>query len=127
MKNQIFVLSLSIAIIVSIFAFNTPSPSYEYLVFTTIESIVPGGAGRSRMLIDGGDGELDEQKIKNLYSMMGIKMENIFQNDQDVVSKLNELSDEGWELAFSNTGVQSPTEGGSSGIYCTRYILRRVK
>ena len=127
MKNQIFVLSLSIAMIVSLFAFITPSPSYEYMAFTTIESIVPGGAGRSRMLIDGGDGELDEQKIKNLYSMMGIKMENIFQNDQDVVSKLNELSDEGWELAFSNTGVQSPTEGGSSGIYCTRYILRRVK
>ena len=127
MKNQIFVLGLSIAMIVSIFAFNTPSPSYEYIAFTTIESIVPGGAGRSRMLIDGGDGELDEQKIKNLYSMMGIKMENIFQNDQDVVSKLNDLSDEGWELAFSNTGVQSPTDGGSSGIYCTRYILRRVK
>jgi hypothetical protein len=97
------------------------------MAFTTIESIVPGGAGRSRMLIDGGDGTLDEQKIKNLYSMMGIKMENIFQNDQDVVSKLNDLSDEGWELAFSNTGVQSPNEGGSSGIYCTRYILRRVK
>jgi hypothetical protein len=97
------------------------------MAFTTIESIVPGGAGRSRMLIDGGDGELDEQKIKNLYSMMGIKMENIFQNDQDVVSKLNDLSDEGWELAFSNTGVQSPTDGGTSGIYCTRYILRRVK
>ena len=127
MKNQIFVLSLSIAMIVSIFAFNTPSPSYEYMAFTTIESIVPGGAGRSRMLIDGGDGELDEQKIKNLYSMMGIKMENIFEKDQDVVSKLNDLSNEGWELAFSNTGVQSPTDGGSSGIYCTRYILRRVK
>ena len=127
MKNSIIALGLSIAMIVSIFAFNTPAPSYEYMAFTTIESIVPGGAGRSRMLIDGGDGELDEQKIKNLYSMMGIKMENIFQNDQDVVSKLNDLSDEGWELAFSNTGVQSPTDGGSSGIYCTRYILRRVK
>jgi hypothetical protein len=127
MKNQIFVLGLSMAMIVSIFAFNTPSPSYEYMAFTTIESIVPGGAGRSRMLIDGGDGSLDEQKMKNLYSMMGIKMENIFENDQDVVSKLNDLSNEGWELAFSNTGVQSPTDGGSSGIYCTRYILRRIK
>jgi len=127
MKNQIFVLGLSMAMIVSIFAFNTPSPSYEYTSFTTVESIVPGGVGRSRMLIDGGDGSLDEQKMKNLYSMMGIKMENIFENDQDVVSKLNDLSNEGWELAFSNTGVQSPTDGGSSGIYCTRYILRRVK
>ena len=127
MKNQILVLSISIAIIVSIFAFNTPSPSYEYMAFTTIESIVPGGLGRSRLLIDGGNGNLDEQKIKNLYSMVGIKMENIFQNDQDVVAKLNDLSNEGWELAFANTGVQSPTDGGTSGIYCTRYILRRAK
>jgi hypothetical protein len=127
MKNQILVLSLSIAIIVSLFAFNTPAPSYEYMAFTTIESIVPGGMGRSRLLMDGGNGKLDEQKIKNLYSMVGIKMENIFQNDQDVVAKLNDLSTEGWELAFANTGVQSPTDGGTSGIYCTRYILRRAK
>lgn len=127
MKNQILVLSISIAIIVSIFAFNTPAPSYEYMAFTTIESIVPGGMGRSRLLMDGGKGNLDEQKIKNLYSMVGIKMENIFQNDQDVVAKLNDLSNEGWELAFANTGVQSPTDGGTSGIYCTRYILRRAK
>ena len=127
MKNQILVLSLSIAIIVSLFAFNTPAPSYEYMAFTTIESIVPGGMGRSRLLMDGGNGKLDEQKIKNLYSMVGIKMENIFQNDLDVVTKLNDLSNEGWELAFANTGVQSPTDGGTSGIYCTRYILRRDK
>ena len=126
MKNQIFVLGLSIALIVSIFAFNTPPPTYEYMAFTTIESIVPGGAGRSRMLQDAGDGTLDEQKMKNLYSMMGIKMENIFENDQNVVSKLNDLSNEGWELSFANTGVQSPDQGGN-GIYCTRYILRRVK
>ena len=126
MKNQIFVLGLSIALIVSIFAFNTPSPSYEYMAFTTVESIVPGGAGRSRLLIDAGNGTLDEQKINNLYSMVGIKMDNIYENDQDVVSKLNDLSNEGWELAFANTGVQSPDKGGN-GIYCTRYILRRVK
>ena len=127
MKNQIFVLSLSIAMIVSIFAFNTPSPSYEYMAFTTIESIVPGGLGRSRMLLDDGSGSMDEQKIKNLYSVVGIKMENIFKNDQAVTAKLNDLSEDGWELAHTNTGVQSPSEGGSNGIYCTRYTLKRVK
>jgi hypothetical protein len=127
MKNQILVLSISVAMIVSIFAFNTPAPVYEYMSLTTVESIVPGGLGRSRMLIDDGNGNLDEQKIKNLYSMVGIKMENVFDNDQDVVSKLNDLSSEGWELAFANTGVQSPSQGGNTGIYCTRYILRRTK
>ena len=79
------------------------------------------------MLLDNGSGSLDEQKIKNLYSVVGIKMENIFNNDQNVTGKLNELSEDGWELAFVNTGVQSPNEGSSNGIYCTRYILRRVK
>ncbi len=126
MKNSITILCVSVAMIVSIFAFNTPSSSFEYMAFTTVESIVPGGAGRSRMLIDAGDGNLDEQKMRNLYSVVGIKMENIFENDQNVVSTLNELSNEGWELAFTNTGVQSPDEG-RNGIYCTRYILRRVK
>ena len=127
LSNIILATGAVVLLISTIFAFNTPAPSYEYQTFTTIESIVPGGMGRSRMLLDNGSGSLDEQKIKNLYSVVGIKMENIFNNDQNVTGKLNELSEDGWELAFVNTGVQSPNEGSSNGIYCTRYILRRVK
>ncbi|MGY8888535.1 MAG: hypothetical protein ACKVI1_05830 [Flavobacteriales bacterium] len=125
--NTVLISGAAILMMASVFAFSAPAPSYEYQTFTTIESIVPGGMGRSRMLMDNGSGSLDEQKIKNLYSVVGIKMENIFNNDLSVTEKLNDLSEDGWELAFTNTGVQSPTEGGSNGIYCTRYILRRVK
>ena len=125
--NTVLISGAAILMMASVFAFSAPAPSYEYQTFTTIESIVPGGMGRSRMLLDNGSGSLDEQKIKNLYSVVGIKMENIFNNDLSVTEKLNELSEDGWELAFTNTGVQSPTDGGSNGIYCTRYILRRVK
>jgi len=125
--NTVLISSAAILMMASVFAFSAPAPSYEYQTFTTIESIVPGGMGRSRMLMDNGSGSLDEQKIKNLYSVVGIKMENIFNNDLSVTEKLNDLSEDGWELAFTNTGVQSPTDGGSNGIYCTRYILRRVK
>ncbi len=125
--NTLLVCGVAIFMMVSIFGFNSPAPSYEYMTFTTIESIVPGGMGRSRMLLDDGSGSMDEQKIKNLYSVVGIKMENIFKNDQAVTAKLNDLSEDGWELAHTNTGVQSPSEGGSNGIYCTRYTLRRVK
>ena len=125
--NTVLISGAAILMMASVFAFSAPAPSYEYQTFTTIESIVPGGMGRSRMLLDNGSGSLDEQKIKNLYSVVGIKMENIFNNDLSVTEKLNDLSEDGWELAFTNTGVQSPTEGGSNGIYCTRYILRRVK
>ena len=125
--NTVLISGAVILMLASVFAFSAPAPSYEYQTFTTIESIVPGGMGRSRMLLDNGSGSLDEQKIKNLYSVVGIKMENIFNNDLSVTEKLNDLSEDGWELAFTNTGVQSPTDGGSNGIYCTRYILRRVK
>lgn len=130
MKNltqTTLIIGAAVLMMASILAFNAPAPVYEYQTFTTIESIVPGGLGRSRMLLDNGSGSLDEQKIKNLYSVVGIKMENIFNNDLDVTKKLNELSEDGWELTFTNTGVQSPSDGGSNGIYCTRYILRRVK
>jgi hypothetical protein len=127
LSNTVLISGAAILMMASIFAFSAPAPSYEYQTFTTIESIVPGGLGRSRMLLDNGSGSLDEQKIKNLYSVVGIKMENIFNNDLSVTEKLNDLSEDGWELAFTNTGVQSPTDGGSNGIYCTRYILRRVK
>ena len=125
--NTVLISGAAILMMASVFAFSAPAPSYEYQTFTTIESIVPGGMGRSRMLMDNGSGSLDEQKIKNLYSVVGIKMENIFNNDLSVTEQLNDLSEDGWELAFTNTGVQSPTDGGSNGIYCTRYILRRVK
>jgi hypothetical protein len=125
--NTVLISGAAILMMASVFAFSAPAPSYEYQTFTTIESIVPGGMGRSRMLMDNGSGSLDEQKIKNLYSVVGIKMENIFNNDLSVTEHLNDLSEDGWELAFTNTGVQSPTDGGSNGIYCTRYILRRVK
>ena len=127
LTNTLLISGVAVLVMASVFAFTAPAPSYEYQTFTTIESIVPGGLGRSRMLLDNGSGSLEEQKIKNLYSVVGIKMENIFNNDLSVTEKLNELSEDGWELAFTNTGVQSPTDGGSNGIYCTRYILRRVK
>ena len=127
LSNTVLISGAAILMMASVFAFSAPAPSYEYQTFTTIESIVPGGLGRSRMLLDNGSGSLDEQKIKNLYSVVGIKMENIFNNDLSVTEQLNDLSEDGWELAFTNTGVQSPTDEGSNGIYCTRYILRRVK
>jgi len=127
LTNTLLISGVAVLVMASVFAFTAPAPSYEYQTFTTIESIVPGGIGRSRMLLDNGSGSLDEEKIKNLYSVVGIKMENIFNNDLSVTEKLNDLSEDGWELAFTNTGVQSPTDGGSNGIYCTRYILRRVK
>ena len=91
---------------------------------TVIESIIPAGLGRSRILLDKG-GTMEELKINNLYSAVGINLQNVYDNDVMVTAKLNEFAAAGWHLDFVNTGVQSPTDGGKDGIYATRYIFSR--
>lgn len=124
-----------------------------YKVVTVVESIVPAGLGRSRMIenqtnIDVDDfttgrtdgkkssqndvkrsdakiDKLDEAKLLNFYSMAGINFQNIASNDALITSKLNKLSQEGWELVFVTSGVES--DGGETdgnGIYVTRFIFR---
>lgn len=118
------VLAVVGTVLASSLAFNTPVAQKEYMTMTVIESIIPAGIGRSRILIDN-SGEMEELKINNFYSAVGINMGNIYDNDVMVNSKLNEYAADGWILDFVNTGVQSPTDGGKSGIYCTRYIFSR--
>jgi hypothetical protein len=130
------------------------SMAQEYRVITTIESIVPGGLGRSRMLdhhdpqdykplttsrVDGkhsdqGDikrddikiEKFDETKLLNFYSIAGINFQNIASNDAVTSSKLTEMAKEGWTLLFVTSGVES--DGGKSdgdGIFITRYIFKK--
>ncbi|GIR12843.1 MAG: hypothetical protein CM15mP23_14180 [Cryomorphaceae bacterium] len=94
----------------------------EYKVITTVESIVPGGMGRSRIVennqemdhkqftttrVDGKDrnsndvkrkglkiNNLNETKLLNFYSLGGINFQNIASNDAITTSKLNELASE---------------------------------
>ncbi len=128
---------------------------YEYQFVTVIESIVPNGLGRSRMITtndvrdykeftstqteedntrnksDRGEirvKNFDETKLLNFFNIGGIRFQNIAANDAIVVSKLNAMSSEGWELAYVNTGVESV--GGKDdkkGIYVTRYLFRKAK
>lgn len=126
----------------------------EFHVITTIESIVPGGLGRSRMLdskqsadhkslttsrtdgkkSDQGDvkrddvkiDSFDETKLLNFFSVAGINMQNVASNDAVITSKLNDMAKNGWTLAFVTSGVES--DGGETdgnGIFITRYIFRR--
>lgn len=109
--------------------------SYEYKQVTVIESVVPGGLGRSRMLVNDPDGNLDEIKLKNFFSLTGINFGNIKKNDNTITAKVSELSQEGWELKDVTSGVYSSTSvsGGddlglsanATGIFITRYLFRR--
>lgn len=126
----------------------------EYKIITTVESIVPLGLGRSRMLdakeagdykslttarVDGkksdqGDvkredvkiDNFEETKLLNFYSAVGINFQNIASNDAVVSSKLNEMAKEGWELVFVTSGVESEAgKQDGEGIFITRYVFKK--
>jgi hypothetical protein len=98
---------------------------YEFLQITTIESVVPGGLGRSRLLVADDKGQLEEIKLENFFSMVGINFGNIRANDQTIAAKINQLSSQGWELTSVVTGSYSADK--STGIFLTRYLLKREK
>ena len=131
------------------------SQKVEYKVITSVESIVPNGLGRSR-IIDPNDSRdytkytttqteednsrnkskrkemrvkgFDETKLLNFYNVGGIRFQNIATNDAIISSKINAMVEEGWELAFINTGVESfGGKGDGNGIYITRYTFKRTK
>ena len=100
--------------------------TYEFDFVTVVESIVPQGLGRSRMISktenvdytiastirkEDGDKEkskakrneirtygFEETKLLNFYNLGGIRFNNIATNDAMIRSKLNAMSNEGWDL-----------------------------
>lgn len=143
-------LVLSVIIILTGFA----AAAQEYKVVTTVESIVPMGLGRSRMLesktpadykplttsrtdgkkSDQGDvkrddikiDNFDETKLLNFFSGAGINFQNIASNDAVITSKLNDMAKEGWQLVFVTSGVESfAGEPDDGGIFVTRYVFKR--
>lgn len=129
--------------------------SYEYQIVTSIESVVPMGLGRSRIVSNQEDKNykdytssrteenkkqnkskrsdskvenFDETKILNFYSATGINFQNIASNDALLSSKVNTMIEEGWELAFVTSGVESDSgKGDGTGIFITRFIFKRLK
>ena len=140
MKDSIKTFSIAAfaaLIVLAGFAFKsapTPAPApqtttYEYFQFSTIESVIPGGLGRSRILTTDASGQLLEKDLKNFYSMVGLNFKNIAKNDNAIVERINDYSNEGWELFNVVTGSHAQTSDGSSsgGLFITRYLFRRSK
>jgi hypothetical protein len=128
----------------------------EYKVITSLESIVPSGLGRSRLISSNVDRNYDEftserssdknedgrnrssrkdirvkdfeeTKLLNFYNFGGIRFQNIVANDAVISSKLMSMADEGWELAFVTSNSESNAgEGDGQGIFVTRYIFKRT-
>lgn len=81
--------------------------------------------------IDRGDAKVStfaETKLLNFFSGVGINFQNIASNDALITSKVNNLTDQGWELAFIASGVESVgDQSDKNGIYITRYVFKRAK
>jgi hypothetical protein len=95
----------------------------EFTLVTTIESVVPGGLGRSRMISTTSDGKLKETPMENFFSLVGINFGNVRMNDQSITDKITEMAKDGWHLENVNSGVYSADK--STGIFITRYLFKK--
>ncbi len=122
-------------------------------IITIVESIVPGGIGRSRMIentskvdvssfttarkegTDGGEqrkvsrksikvDEFNETKLLNFFSLLGINFQNIASNDAIIAQRTAELLAQGYELKHIASGVESNAgEPDGQGIFITRMFF----
>ena len=149
MKKLLFVFTIAL------FSFLDTNAQVEYKVVTSVESIVPNGLGRSRIISANEQKDykeftstqteddntrnkskrdeirvkdFDETKLLNFYNIGGIRFQNIAANDAIIESKINTMIEEGWELAFVTSGVESEGgKGDGQGIFITRYLFKRNK
>lgn len=128
MKKIFLTAALAVVLTTSLFLLTSgsyTSQKSEYLQVTTIESVVPAGLGRSRMITTDEQGNLQEVKLSNFYSAVGINFSNVRDNDREITRKIGDLSDQGWELIQVTSGVES--KESSNGIFITRYLFKRDK
>ena len=97
----------------------------QFVQINTIESVVAGGIGRSRMIITNPDGSQREHDMENLFSMAGINFKNIRENEDKILKTLKTYTDEGWKLDYVTSLTLSQNDSGAGGIFMTRYLLSR--
>jgi hypothetical protein len=131
----------------------TNNAKWEVKVITSVESIVPNGLGRSRLISANEERDFEdftseqteddntrnkskrkdirvkdfeETKLLNFYNLGGIRFQNIAANDAVISSKLTSMLAEGWDLVFVTSAVESDAGGDDGqGIFITRYIFKR--
>lgn len=148
---------LVLVIALAFISFMDLNAQVEYKIITSVESIVPNGLGRSRLISASEDRDykdftssrsddkdedernksdrseirvknFEETKLLNFYNLGGIRFQNIAANDAVMSSKINTMIEEGWELAFVTSAVESDSgKGDGKGIFITRYIFKRNK
>jgi len=145
---------LSVIVLTTLSLMPANAQTYSYKIITSVESIIPSGMGRSRLVSANDDRNyadytstqtsdskgrnkskrsdmrvkgFDETKLLNFYNIAGIRFQNIATNDALVTSKINAMSADGWELAFVTSAVESDAgKGDGKGIFITRYVFKKA-
>ena len=98
--------------------------NFTYQMVTTIESVVPGGFGRSRVSYTPAFKGMREAPMENLFSLTGLNMTNLQKNEETIVAVAQQMAGEGFELVQAMP-LTSSIQG--SGIFMTRYLFRKAK
>jgi opacity protein-like surface antigen len=126
MKKFILLVLIAAAISSNMYAQDVKSESSkQFMQITTVESVVAGGLGRSKMIITNPDGSQKESDLENLFSMMGINFKNIKDNEGQLVRVLKDYTNAGWKLEQITSLTLSQNDSGAGGIFMTRYLLSK--
>ena len=126
MKKFFLVLIVAIAFTSTTFAqeIKTDTPR-QFMQITTVESVLAGGLGRSKMIITNPDGTQKDSEMENLFSLVGINFKNIKENEDKVVRTLKEYTNAGWKVEHVTSLTLSQNDSGAGGIFMTRYLLSK--
>ena len=126
MQKIIVILVVALAIGSSINAQEIkPETGKQFMQVNTVESVVAGGMGRSKMIITNPDGSQKEADLENLFSITGINFKNIKDNEDKIVRTLKSYTDDGWKLDHVTSLTLSQNDSGAGGIFMTRYLLSK--
>ncbi|MGC4100746.1 hypothetical protein [Ferruginibacter sp.] len=128
MKKILLSLVIAIAFISNIHAQElktvTEAPK-QFMQITTVESVLAGGLGRSKMIITNPDGTQKDSDMENLFSLVGINFKNIKENEDKVIKTLKEYTNNGWKVEHVTSLTLSQNDSGAGGIFMTRYLLSK--
>ncbi|GAB2832041.1 hypothetical protein [Ferruginibacter profundus] len=126
MKKYFLLLVIALAFISSSYAQEIKAEvSKQFMQITTVESVLAGGLGRSKMIITNPDGTQKDSEMENLFSLVGINFKNIKENEDKVVKTLKEYTNNGWKVEHVTSLTLSQNDSGAGGIFMTRYLLSK--
>ena len=126
MRKIVILLVIAVAATVQLSAQDVKAdPGKQFLQINTVESVVAGGLGRSKMIITYPDGAQKEADMENLFSLTGINFKNIKENEDKIVKTLKSFTDDGWKVDHVVSLTLSQNDNGAGGIFMTRYLLSK--